>query len=291
MDYDNINNLTENSKTIIITGGIGDFIIIDYFFNFSILYNIIFISKQSLLLKNLMIDYICPNKYFALKFDFNIINKPGFDSLEELYKYFPFLKNKFKVFQMVDCFKNMSKMVETNTVPTLNLSNNIFKKNKLIIHKFNLPDKYAVIVPYTEDNRIHCKKCNKIHTYINKNFCKLVRNLTVNDYINIYKYLTNHNLIGVLLSKIPINIPTHMSTKFINLSSNTSLQESIEITKHATHYFGIDSILSVIASKYMVEQNLFIKCNNLHGITNKHIYWYPYTNIKLYDIHLLNNIY
>ena len=70
MDYDNINNLTENSKTIIITGGIGDFIIIDYFFNFSILYNIIFISKQSLLLKNLMIDYICPNKYFALKFDF-----------------------------------------------------------------------------------------------------------------------------------------------------------------------------------------------------------------------------
>jgi len=68
----------------------------------------------------------------------------------------------------------------------------------------------------------------------------------------------------------------------INLSNNqTSIFDCIELVKQCSYFFGIDGMLSVIASKLLPINNIYIKCNNKHAHNNKDVYWYPNRDINL----------
>ena len=57
--------------------------------------------------------------------------------------------------------------------------------------------------------------------------------------------------------------------------------DCIELVKQCSYFFGIDSFFSVIASKLLPSNNIYVKCNNNHGHNNKDIYWFPNKNIIL----------
>jgi len=265
----------------IITGGVGDFLTIDYFFLYSHTKNLIFISKQSLRLKNLMKFYNLKNKYYSLYFNFSLINKPGFDNSDELIKFFPSLKsinvvNISQYFPLIRTQINTSSFISSNNLIFYQIT------DKNIKNKFNLPESYALINPYTEDKRINCINCNYIHKGIQNN-CKLTRNFIDYDYKNIFEFLKNKNIAGVIVSIEPIYISDEFKDlNIINLSNNqTSIFDCIELVKQCSYFFGIDGMLSVIASKLLPINNIYIKCNNKHAHNNKDVYWYPNRDINL----------
>lgn len=266
------------NKFVIITGGIGDFLTIDYFFSFSEKHNIIFITTQSLKLKTILQFYNKTNKYYSLYFNFSLIGKPGFDNTHELINFFPELKN-IKTINMVDYFPLIRKLINSKKV-----TGNNMLLNKTIIdikNKFNIPECFALINPYTEDIRLHCIKCKELHNGTQK--CRLTRNFVNTDYSNVFNFLKKTQIIGVIISITPIHIPDmYKDINVINLSyNNLSIIECIELTKQCNYFFGIDSLFSVIATKMLPINNIYIKCNNNHGYKNKDIFWYPHKDINL----------
>jgi len=295
-DYDDLYNLLliynsesheEKKKYVIITGGIGDFLALDYIYKFSRINNIIFISSQSLKLKQLLKDIpLYQNKYFAINFNFKKINKPGFDCSSELIHYIPLISNfsNIKIINISDYFpkiRNNINILKNNPqnwgskIMNIKLINNIKER-------FNLPNNIVFISPITEDNRINCIKCNNTHTLFNSKGCILTRNFIENDYIATSNFLKQNNLIGVIVSSMNINIPQYMDQNiFINLSTKTTLLECIEILKISKYYIGIDGLFSIIASKIINKKNIFIKSNNKHLYNNKDIYYFPHKNLNI----------
>jgi len=286
IDYDDLSYVLNeiekkgNTKFIIVLGGIGDFITMDNILSLSSKFNVIFISKQSICLKKLL-DYYQPEfSHYAVYFNFSVINKPGFNSETEFLTYFDPLKN-IAIYDIGDIF-NIIKNISKNTPNTI-LNSFIFNKNdENIVNKYNLPKNYAIIVPYTEDNRIDCNNCNRQHTEITE--CKLTRNFIHEDYENIFNFLEKKNIIGVVISSKELSIINSFANRMINLSGKTSLIDSFEIAKKSSYYLGIDSFLSIICAKILDADKIYIKCNNKHGINNKNIYFYPKYDLKLYDI-------
>ena len=290
VNYDNLKNIIYNifkfgpNNFIIITGGIGDFLILDSFFSFSCRKNIIFISKQSIRLKKLMEDYNGPKKYFAYYFNFSLLNKPGFENSEELLNNIPIWKKlRVPIVNIKEFFPIIRNNLNGKLILNDNYLNKIMKTN--IKQMFGLPETYAVICPFTEDRRIDCIHCNHPHRGFQKK-CKLTRNFIHEDYMNILPFLKKNNLIGVILSTEKINILEEgYKDSIINFSSyKISLINCMEIIKQSSYYFGIDGVFSTIANKVLEKENVFIKCNNKHGFINKDIYWYPNNDINLQSI-------
>ncbi len=261
---------------IVVTGGIGDFLTINYFLSFGYKTNIIFISKQSLKLKHLFSYYYPEKNMYSLYFNFSLIGKPGFDNTSELLQFFPIFK-EMCVVNIADYFPLIRKSFLQ--IRNDKILNQIVKSD--IKNIFNIPDKFAIIHPYTEDTRINCIDCNIIHKGVNK--CMLTRNFLHDDYINVFDFLKEKNLTGVIISTIPINISSYSEyINIINLSyKQIDIIDCIELVKQCNYFFGVDSIFSLIASKNLPSNNMYIKCNNKHGYTNKDVYWFPIENINL----------
>jgi hypothetical protein len=281
-NYDNLAEILSDikligkKKFIIVTGGIGDFLTIDYFLSFSSKKNIIFLSKQSLKLKQIYNFYYPGKKHYSLLFNFSLIGKPGFNNSKELLKFFPIFKN-IHIVNIGEYFSLIKKkylICRNNKLSTQIVNINI----KSIL---NIPDIFAIINPYTEDNRIGCINCNVCHKNISN--CNLTRNFVSGDYINVFNFLKETKITGVIISVLPIHIPIeYQDFNIINLSDiKITIIDCIELVKQCNYFFGIDSFLSVIASKHLPQNNIYVKCNNKHAYNNKDIYWFPNKNINL----------
>lgn len=181
-------------------------------------------------------------------------------------EHFPLIRNMIKT----------DKNINNNFI----INNNLIKDTK---EKFNIPEIFAIINPYTEDDRIHCINCNFIHKGIQP--CGLTRNFIDKDYVNILNFLYKKNITGVIISIQPIYLKKFKNINIINLSlSKLDIVDCIELVKQSTYFFGIDSFFSVIASKILHHNNIYVKCNNNNGHINKDIYWYPNKNINLQSL-------
>ena len=289
-DYDNMNDITnymklnKNKKYAFVICGVGDFICIDYFLNFKDIH-FIFVSKSSLLLKSILMKTEKYNKnnirHFAVYFNFDFLKRPGFNDANEMFECLPYLKilNAINKINLVDI--TLFKYIKENVI---NYKPNvlIFNKNNNFLSttycevkkKFNLPENIMLICPYTQDNRIHCILCDKLHT--ETNICRATRNFTINDYYNAESILKKNKMIGIIVTDGQIILPDKIKDSFINLSGKTSIEESIEILKACNGYIGIDSFLSVFATKIFDKNNVIIKCYNKHGDIWKNVYWYPF---------------
>lgn len=287
-DYNNMNDITnymkqnKNKKYAFVLCGVGDFICIDYFLNFKDIH-FIFVSKSSLLLKTLLMKTEKNDKsyiqHFAVYFNFDILNRPGFNDVNEMFQHLPNLKllNKIKQINMVDIklFKYIKKNIYKPDIQLFCYKNRFLKTSYCDVKKiFNLPDNFVLVCPYTQDNRLDCILCNRCHAELHN--CIATRNFTINDYYITEKILKKNNTFGVIVSKAQyINLPDKIKDSFIDLSGKTSIEESIEILKLSSGYIGIDSFLSVFATKIFTNNSVIIKCYNKHGYEWKDIYWHP----------------
>ena len=101
-----------------------------------------------------------------------------------------------------------------------------------------------------------------MHTETNN--CIVTRNFTIKDYYNTESILKSNKMIGVIVTDVESILPDKIKDSFINLSGKTSIEESIEIMKACHGYIGIDSFLSVFATKIFDKNNVIIKCYNKH---------------------------
>lgn len=294
--YDNVNDiinymkLNKNKKYAFVTCGVGDFICIDYFLNFKDIH-FIFASKSSLLLKTLLMETEKNDKekndksdvqHFAVYFNFDILNRPGFNDVNEMFQCLPDLKllNKISQLNVVDItfFSYIQNIINCNpNIGTLNKNNRFLNKTYCDVKKkFNLPENIMLICPYTQDNRVQCILCDKMHTETNN--CIATRNFTINDYYKTESILKNNKMIGVIVTDVESILPDKIKDSFIDLSGKTSIEESIEILKACHGYIGIDSFLSIVASKIFTSNDVIIKSNNKHAYNWENIYWYPFTS-------------
>jgi len=132
-----------------------------------------------------------------------------------------------------------------------------FLKYKLAsIEKINLPDDFYVILPYTTDKRID-------------------RDFSNSDWNECIQILRNRNKIGVVLNSEYDKVPKEDC--LLNLSGKTNIIESIEILKLSSGFMGIDSWLSVLASKLFEDDDIQIKSINQHCLSNAYCYYAPKT--------------
>jgi ADP-heptose:LPS heptosyltransferase len=129
------------------------------------------------------------------------------------------------------------------------------KHNVANISKFNLPNNYIVICPYSTDKRI------KDRDFTNKDWTKCL------------DYLKTIGMRGVVINIG--NDPIPQSETLINLTNKTTIVEAIEVVKCAKGYIGIDSCMSVLAAKLFTYPRLLIKSVNPHCYQHAKIYYAP----------------
>ena len=144
---------------------------------------------------------------------------------------------------------------------TLKYNHSSFLTYKLAdVDRFNLPDKYFAICPYSTDKRL------------------VGRDFASEDWNACLTFLKSSGTKGVVLNSGNDIIPT--SDDLINLSNLTTICEAVEILKGASGYIGIDSSLSVLAAKLFKYPNLIVKSRNDHCYQNKECYFAPQTNFN-----------
>jgi hypothetical protein len=136
-----------------------------------------------------------------------------------------------------------------------------FVSNKIAdIGRFNLPPRYIVCNPYSPNDR------------------RSGRDFSENDWEFAQGQAQNQGIPLVVVNVSDDFIPD--SPSVINLNRKTSLAESIEVVKGACGYVGIDSCLSIVAAQSLGGEKLLIKSNNGHLYNNKSIYYAPHKHFN-----------
>lgn len=136
------------------------------------------------------------------------------------------------------------------------------------IEKYSLPENFFAICPYTiNDERDHR------------------RNVTPPEWESILRIMESKNTHGVVLNIGNGFIPSH--PLLIDFSNKTTLPESIEILKKSHGYLGIDSSLSVLATKLHSAKNLAIKSVNPHLQRYRSIYYAPHSEFNFITENLI----
>lgn len=131
-----------------------------------------------------------------------------------------------------------------------------------------LPPRFFVIFPQTDDN------------------LPPERNFTTRDWLDALGWIDNAGGRAAVILGGPVDEsdrfrrpepnPRSAELDVLDLRGHTSILESIEVLKRAEGYLGIDSWLSVPASRLFRWPKLAIKCvRDTGGIQWRHVYWYP----------------
>jgi hypothetical protein len=258
---------TNKYDTLFINGAIGDFIQFDSLLNNEIRNNfkkiIVWNPCHPINNKGELVKKIIQNNKFYpnnVQIETYIENKYGNSAFNPI-KRIPFKSDKNFTLQMFEDFcskneinKNTSLIQQMLCFETQYTNNsniiceesfaNKAKSSYLLqkltsLEKFNLPERYCVVVP---------------HTCPGREFDR-------NDYLELLKILKEIFFMkGVMVGGQKINFHDN---NIINLTSQTSIDESIEITKNSCAYIGIDSFLSIFASQILKENKICIK--SLHS--------------------------
>lgn len=119
----------------------------------------------------------------------------------------------------------------------------------------SLPKRYAVLAPFTTD------KSNS-------------RDFTAPEIAEAISVARRNAMPLVVLNHgedAPLEGPG-----IINLQNQTTLLESIAVTRSAEMFIGVDSSMSVVASKTLPANRLLIKSSNPHCLRWQHIYFAPH---------------
>lgn len=266
------------NKSILITGGIGDFMALESFFTPEqrvMLEGIFYATRavdsiQSLMkslpnypnLRNHVVLWRDFNHFFAFNNKEEVLSALGRAGGEDVAS----RGRRNRWLQLLSQTNDYSIQKKFHLTTLKPFSGSSFISHKLAdVSRFNLKD-YYVICPYSKDKRIGTRDFKR------KDWTAA---------INIVKMLRSK---GVVLNQGEEEVPPNPN--LINLSNQTTLQESIEILKGSKGYIGIDSCLSVLAAQLFSPPNLIIKSVNGHCYNNKHIYYAPKTTFEFLNAEL-----
>lgn len=262
------------NRSILITGGIGDFFTLDFFYDLSIFHNYYIIAPQCEIIKGLIVKLYNKNND-----DIDILNCKtiGYEcfftkgDILNCNKIDNMIKERLKDYEDYGIFVKFPEIKQIlRYYNNLKYNTSILKQIRDISH-LNLPDKYYVICPYTDNYVFDCIKCNRIHESI----CELTgnrRNFIKRDWDNTLTYLEKNGLIGVIIGNKKVS--NIRSNWIIDLEGQTLFEESIEIMRNGNGYIGIDSCFSVIACYLFHKNNIYIKATNKHAYNYKELYFY-----------------
>lgn len=128
------------------------------------------------------------------------------------------------------------------------------------IRKFDLPNAYITLCPYSTDKRFN------------------TRDFQEEDWRYVIQALERRNIVGVIVNSGGDICPDHH--RLINLTNKTNILEGIEILKAGIGYWGIDSAFSVTASELFTSPNLVIKSRNPHCINHTDCYYPKQPNLQ-----------
>lgn len=278
--------------TALITAGIGDFLVMDFFYDLSRYKYIYIISPQAENIADLIktfknykhskiITFNCKTQlnvgcYFSLeeimwdaKFPINIKHNLKSANDYSIFKKFPEIRDKIR--------RNHKVMInQCNLCRTADFFSSSVLTNTLCdISHLSLPEKFYFICSDSTCKLIHCTTCKVFHDEI----CP--KTLNKRDYLDIdwettIKILEQNKIQGVVtgIYDIPPKYASHPS--IIDLSKKTNIMESFEILKKASGYVGIDTCFTVISSKLF---NInYIKSINIHLFLWDDIYYYTNKN-------------
>lgn len=109
------------------------------------------------------------------------------------------------------------------------------------------------------------------------------RNFDNDDWDAVLSYLDEQDVNGVVVGTGDGYVPDHCHLS--NMMNKTTLLEALEIVKNATGYIGVDSSMSVIASKTIVQNNFHLKTVNVVHHARPELmrfYFAPYKDGKYY---------
>lgn len=96
------------------------------------------------------------------------------------------------------------------------------------------------------------------------------RNVDAKDWESIRDWLSRRGTTGVILGKTPISFD---KSGMVDLIGSTSLEDSIGLLAGARGYIGVDSFLSVLASDLFAPRDMRVKSKNPHLDRWKRIYF------------------
>jgi len=267
----------ENLESFIINGAIGDFLLFD-----SLLTNTIRKRIKKIVIWN-PFHPINPKGFLVEKmirsnFDYNnkteikVINFPKLHSGTNPETNLPFshdfnwinntinlIINKEKLDRnktfiqhrlFLEATKNYSNLRHFKNTVKINEARSSYLNRKLTnsLERFAFTkEKYCVIVPHTSPER----------TFRAFDYGQCIKIL--NDVLKMK---------GVVLTGQKIRMH---NKSIINLATKTTINESIELTKNASAYIGIDSFLSIIATEVLPECDIAIKAESF-GINHPYFY-------------------
>ena len=131
-------------------------------------------------------------------------------------------------------------------------SSSIIKRKLCDISHFNLPDRYFLVHPYSDNARTPA------------------RDLTKEEWIHITNSLSVYDMPIVVINKGKEAL--EFSPNVIDLSNKTNLMEAIEIAKGSAGFYGASSAFSVVCSKVLPHWKMYVKGHNFL----KDIFWHFY---------------
>lgn len=132
------------------------------------------------------------------------------------------------------------------------------KQNLADISHVELPKVFFFIHPWSDNQR-----------YMERDF-------TLNECRAVVNYLSRIQIPGVIINKSSDMFPIQ-SKWIIDLTNKTDYFESIEVLKEAQGFIGSSSSFSVLASKFLEQENVIIKAPDSIRNSWYKFYYLPYT--------------
>jgi ADP-heptose:LPS heptosyltransferase len=254
-----------NSSSIFITGSIGDFFALESFLTEEqrkSISRIVYATQKKSEIQTLfssLSNFLSLKEHVSIWTDFS--DRWCFFDKQECIRQFAIKKKSVPAdLHVAEDFSILMKFpMIMNGSLTYNGSS--FLKQKLAeISRFDLPKSYVVICPCSTDKRL-----------ANRDF-------DVKDWTECLKWLEKIGKKGVVLNTGKDSIPS--SDFLIDLSNQTSINEAVEVLKSACGYIGIDSSLSVLATKLFFGPTLQVKSVNPHCYRYAKCYYAPQTDFS-----------
>jgi len=240
------------SKTIFITGGIGDFICLDPFFNpgeSDKITRVMYCTPQYNSIFKIVKAY---GLFKQTRLSIRVIPKTRIFCYEEHRIEHPSLPLHHVLdWSILTVFPQIH--AETRTYQ----QSCIIQKRPIKI-KYDLPKKYVLINHHSPNV-----------TYED------MRQMDAHEWDAVLNWLEEKNVFGVVINKSELFPPKH--PLILDLSNKTNIIEAIEICKGCSAYVGIDSWPPAVISKILPRDCMLIKSLDINNyVANREIYCAPH---------------
>lgn len=233
---------------ILLTCGIGDFIALEGFITFKEAQSVetIYWATRAREAIMLLVPFVFPNvkEHIVVKDTWGEPYRNGFcfESIEDIDD-MPEDVVDFSIKPMIESIKRGNRRYNSSFLD---------KKSVASIADLNLPEKYFVVHPYSENARSE------------------TRDMTAQEWTTAWRSLCPSGIPIVIINKGSEKLKQYPNV--IDLTDKLDLLQAIEVVRASSGFIGSSSVFSVIAAKFLAPAQLFIKGHTL--LKNEYSWFY-----------------